>query len=174
MNSEVEIQGESPTAVSAPMPAAPEGSGNRNAVAAAPLSVSAFSQQSAADMDKYLESILAVPPVEPWPHAVDGAELLEEIRRKITSHVVLPRWAAETMALWVPHTFAFQYRDITTYLGIESPEHRCGKSTLITILSDPPAQPADQRDAGEGLLPGRHDRDCSALCPEVRGARPAG
>jgi len=87
-------------------------------------------------MDEYLESILALPPVEPWPLAVNAAELLEEIRRKITGHVVLPRWAAETMALWVPHTFAFQYRDITTYLGIESPEHRCGKSTLITILSE--------------------------------------
>jgi putative DNA primase/helicase len=34
------------------------------------------------------------------------------------------------------HTFAYQYRDITTYIGIESPEHRCGKSTLITILSE--------------------------------------
>jgi hypothetical protein len=51
--------------------------------------------------------------VEPWPDAVNGAELLEEIRLKITSHVVLPRWAAETMALWVPHTFAFQrYYDV--------------------------------------------------------------
>jgi putative DNA primase/helicase len=52
------------------------------------------------------------------------------------SHVVLPNWAPVTMSLWVPHTFGFEYRDITTYLGIESPEHRCGKSTLITILSE--------------------------------------
>ena len=99
-------------------------------------SMATVSKQTGTELDDYLESILALPSVEPWPEAVNGAELLEEIRLKIMGHVVLPRWAAETMALWVPHTFAFEYRDITTYLGIESPEHRCGKSTLITILSE--------------------------------------
>jgi hypothetical protein len=98
--------------------------------------VSPLSQQTAAGLDEYLKSILALPPVAPWPQPVNGAELLEEIHLKIAGHVVLPRWAAETMTLWVPHTFAFECRDITTYLGIESPEHRCGKSTLITILSE--------------------------------------
>src|SRR6516225_4789215 len=94
------------------------------------------SQPSGAELEEYLESILGLPPVEPWPDAVNGSELLDEIRHKLTSHVVLPRWASETLTLWVPHTYAFQYRDITTYLGIESPEHRCGKSTLVTILSE--------------------------------------
>jgi hypothetical protein len=89
-----------------------------------------------AGMEEYLESILALPAVEPWPDPINGAELLEEIYAKITGYVVLPRWAAETTTLWVPHTYAFGYRDITTYIGIESPEHRCGKSTLITILSE--------------------------------------
>lgn len=99
-------------------------------------SVQTGSPQSNAELDEYLKAILALPPVEPWPNPVNGAELLEEIRLKLVSHVVLPRWAPVTMSLWIPHTFAFEYRDITTYLGIESPEHRCGKSTLITILSE--------------------------------------
>ncbi len=84
----------------------------------------------------YLEQILGAPKLEPWPERVDGAQLLDETERKVTGHVVLPKWAGETITLWVPHTYCFQYRDITTYIGIESPEHRCGKSTLITILSE--------------------------------------
>jgi putative DNA primase/helicase len=33
------------------------------------------------------------------------------------------------------HTFACWLRDVTTYIGIESPEKECGKSTLVTVLS---------------------------------------
>jgi len=50
--------------------------------------------------------------------------------------VVLPRWAQETLALWVLHTYAFELRDVTAYLGIESPEKRCGKTTLLTVLTE--------------------------------------
>ncbi len=135
MNSDSENQGQNSDPINQPAPAASSASGETNPAAAPPAASPALSQQTAAELDEYLESILALPPVVPWPHPVNGAELLEEIRFKITSHVVLPKWAPETTTLWVPHTFAFQYRDITTYLGIESPEHRCGKSTLVIILS---------------------------------------
>jgi putative DNA primase/helicase len=54
----------------------------------------------------------------------------------LRAFVVLPQWAPETLALWILHTYAFQLRDVTTYIGIESPEHRCGKSTLVTVLSE--------------------------------------
>jgi hypothetical protein len=49
--------------------------------------------------------------------------------------VVLPAHAAETLALWILHTHAFQLRDVSTYIGIESPEKRCGKTTLLSVLS---------------------------------------
>ena len=89
-----------------------------------------------AELDEYLKCLLATPPVEPWPDPVDGSPLLDEILNIVCRFVVLPKWVPETVSLFVPHTFAYQYRDVTTYLGIESPEHRCGKSTLITILSE--------------------------------------
>src|SRR3974390_1370974 len=92
-------------------------------------------QPGSAELDQYLRELLAMPPVEPWPEPVDGSRLLDEIVATLTRFVVLPRWAPETLALWVPHTYAYLYRDITTYIGIESPEHRCGKSTLLTVLS---------------------------------------
>src|SRR5690348_8503756 len=122
MGSDSESGGQNSGSGNEPARAAAGASGETNSPVTAAREVAMIPQQGAAQLDGYLESILAIAPVEPWPQAVNGAELLEEIRLKITGHVVLPRWAAETMALWVPHTFGFEYRDITTYLGIESPE----------------------------------------------------
>ena len=81
-------------------------------------------------------SLLNLPAVTPWGDPVDGKLLLDEIVRNLTRFVVLPRFAPETLALWIVHTYAFQLRDVTTYIGLESPAHRCGKSTLVTVLSE--------------------------------------
>ena len=72
--------------------------------------------------------------VEPWPDPVDGRLLLNAIRQELTRFAVLPKWVAETIPLFSLHTYAFELRDICTYLGVESPERRCGKTTLLTIL----------------------------------------
>jgi len=80
--------------------------------------------------------VLELPDAVPWPEAVDGSLLLSELERVFTRFVVLPKWAAETLALWTLHTYAFPLRDVSTYLGIESPEKRCGKTTLLTVLSE--------------------------------------
>jgi hypothetical protein len=74
--------------------------------------------------------------VEPWPEPVDGPILLDALVQLLQLFVVLPKWAPETLALWVLHTYAFELRDVTTYLGIESPEKRCGKTTLLNILGE--------------------------------------
>ena len=42
--------------------------------------------------------------------------------------------AAEALALWVVHTYAFTLRHVTTYIGVVSPEKRCGKTTLLELL----------------------------------------
>src|SRR4051812_49184632 len=74
--------------------------------------------------------------VEPWTEPVNGNALLNELKEVIQRYVVLPKWGAETVALWAVHTHAFHLRDVSTYLGIESPEKRCGKTTLLTVLSE--------------------------------------
>src|SRR5205814_1847176 len=74
--------------------------------------------------------------VEPWPEPVDGRVLLDELRWWLARFAVLPKWAAEILALWVLHTFAFLLRDTSTYIGIESPIPRCGKTTLMSVLHD--------------------------------------
>jgi hypothetical protein len=73
--------------------------------------------------------------VEPWPEPVDGAWLLDALVRELERFLVFPKWAAATIALWILHTYAFRLREVTTYMGIESPERECGKSTLVTVLS---------------------------------------
>ncbi len=58
---------------------------------------------------------------EPWPDPVDGKSLLDSLAVLLTRHVILPPHAADTLALWVLHTYAFESRDVATYLGVESP-----------------------------------------------------
>jgi uncharacterized protein DUF3631 len=67
--------------------------------------------------------------------AADGAALLEELSGLIQRFVVVPKSVVDMLALWVVHTYAFELREVTTYVGIESPEKRCGKTTLLTVLS---------------------------------------
>src|ERR1041385_6543248 len=72
---------------------------------------------------------------EPWAKAVEGRVLLDKLVALLARFVVLPKWGAETLALWILHTYVFELRDVSTYLGIESPEKRCGKTTLLGVLS---------------------------------------
>src|SRR5208282_2889163 len=72
---------------------------------------------------------------EKWPEAVEGAALLDELAESVRRFVVMPRHEAEAVALWILHTYAFEAREVTAYLGIESPEKRCGKTTLLSALA---------------------------------------
>src|SRR6266478_10228750 len=73
--------------------------------------------------------------IEPWPEPVDGKLLLDALVAVLKRFVVLPKWSAETLALWILHTYAFLLRNVSTYIGIESPQKQCGKTTLLTLLS---------------------------------------
>ncbi len=35
------------------------------------------------------------------------------------------------------HMHVFHLREVSSYLGIESPERRCGKTTLLRVLGEP-------------------------------------
>lgn len=70
----------------------------------------------------------------PWEHAVDGAELLDELVSVFERFMALPDGAASTLALWVLHAHAHDAAFISPLLAITSPEKRCGKTTLLQIL----------------------------------------
>src|SRR4249920_60018 len=74
--------------------------------------------------------------VQPWEQPVDGTLLLNEIAAVLRRFVVLPKWAPEALALWVVHTYGYDLREVSTYVGVESPEKRCGKTTLLSVLSE--------------------------------------
>jgi hypothetical protein len=73
--------------------------------------------------------------VTPHPAAVSAAELLAQIETVIKRHVVLSDHAAAALAVWVLHTYTFDLRDTVAYVAIESPEKRCGKTTLLSVLA---------------------------------------
>src|ERR1043165_1811422 len=79
--------------------------------------------------------IKSAPPSAGSLPAVNGQHLCNELQSLLQRFVILPDFASETLALWILHTYAFELRDVSTYLGIESPEKRCGKTTLLSVLS---------------------------------------
>ena len=79
------------------------------------------------------QSVALVEP-EPWPDPVDGAELLAEQSRTFARFLALPEGAATALPLWVLHTYALPAAFVSPILAILSPEKRCGKTTLLTLL----------------------------------------
>jgi hypothetical protein len=73
--------------------------------------------------------------VAPYPEPVQIAELVNDIEAVIKRHVILKEQAAAALAVWVLHTYTFELRDTVAYVAIESPEKRCGKTTLLSVLA---------------------------------------
>jgi putative DNA primase/helicase len=78
---------------------------------------------------------IVVPDVEPWPEAVNGAEVLDRVVERIELYLVLPPGAAVVMALWCLATYLYDCFDVFPRLNISSPTKRCGKSLLKDVLS---------------------------------------
>lgn len=74
------------------------------------------------------------PDIEPWPEPVHGDEVLRKIEQALTDYVSLPQHAAVAVTLWVVLSYLHDYIRISPVLGITSPQKRCGKTTLLTIL----------------------------------------
>ncbi len=72
---------------------------------------------------------------EPWPEPVDGAALLKEIEATLTRFVILPRGATLAIALWVLHAYAVAAFAVSPILTVVSATMRCGKTTLLSLLS---------------------------------------
>src|SRR3989441_2646015 len=72
---------------------------------------------------------------EPWPEAVDGAALLDELAHTYRRFVSLPEGGAEALALWIVFTYALDAFDVAPILALCSPLKRCGKTTTEDLTS---------------------------------------
>jgi putative DNA primase/helicase len=72
--------------------------------------------------------------VEPWPESVAIAEVLDAICAILVRHIVLPKHAAEAIALWVLHAWTIDAWGHSPLLIVVSPTKQCGKTTLLSIL----------------------------------------
>src|SRR5215467_2712903 len=73
--------------------------------------------------------------VEPWNEPVDGAVLLSDIERVFARYVFLPTGASVALALWTLHAWTMDAGDISPFIVLVSPTKRCGKTTVMIILS---------------------------------------
>ncbi len=80
-------------------------------------------------------SAVNLPDVELWPEAVNGADTLSQIADTFARYVALPDGAADALALWVAHTHVFKAFLCSPRLNINSPEKRCGKTTLRDVIA---------------------------------------
>jgi len=79
--------------------------------------------------------------IELWPETVDGTMLFNELTKTFKQYLALQPYQAETLALWSIFSHCFDASNIAPKLLIHSPEKRCGKSTLLEVLSELVWQP---------------------------------
>jgi putative DNA primase/helicase len=74
--------------------------------------------------------------VAPWDSRVATADLLDAIVTVFNRYVVLPEHAAEALALWILHAWAFDaWDEVSPFLVLASPTKRCGKTTVLVLTS---------------------------------------
>jgi Protein of unknown function (DUF3631) len=72
----------------------------------------------------------------------DIAAFLDAIEAFVRRYVIFQSDAQSVaVALWTVHTHAIEAADTTPYLGLNSPEKRCGKTTLQEVLEHLVARP---------------------------------
>jgi hypothetical protein len=71
----------------------------------------------------------------PWHEPVDGDRLASTLAAAAKTYLVLSDIVADTIALWVMHTWAVNVFTMSPRLAIVSPTKGCGKTTLLRFLS---------------------------------------
>ena len=76
------------------------------------------------------------PIIEPWTDPVEAEALLQELSATFKQFAILPEHADTVLALWVIFTWTIDSVGVSPILAISSPEKRCGKTTVISILGN--------------------------------------
>jgi hypothetical protein len=70
-----------------------------------------------------------------WAEAVEGKQLLDDIVTLLKKYLVLPALTYIAIALWVVHTYMLEATETAARLSIISPEKRCGKTRVLSVLA---------------------------------------
>lgn len=86
--------------------------------------------------DKNEKSDDVFPIIELWTESVKAEELLQELSSTFKRFAILPEHSDTVLALWVIFTWLIDSVGVSPILAISSPEKRCGKTTVISILGN--------------------------------------
>lgn len=98
------------------------------ALPAQPQMISSVSTTSKSEEDELEDGI------PPWDGPVDIEELADSIRKTLNNHCILPVGANTALTLWIVGTYCYDAFVIFPKCCIYSPEKRCGKTTLMTVM----------------------------------------
>lgn len=76
------------------------------------------------------------PQVEAWPEKIDGESLFSDITNVFKKYIDLLEGNAEAITLWTVFTYLHHRFHISPILTINSPVRGCGKTQLLTVLSE--------------------------------------
>jgi putative DNA primase/helicase len=71
---------------------------------------------------------------DPWPEAVDGAEVLTDIAEKLQQHMAMREAYTYAGTLWCAHAHCFEQFTHSPLIAISAPAPECGKSVLLSLL----------------------------------------
>lgn len=74
------------------------------------------------------------PAVAPWPEPIVAGDLLQDMTQLFKRFAILPTHADTALALWVMFTWVIDQVNVSPILAVSSPEKRCGKTTVISLL----------------------------------------
>ena len=72
--------------------------------------------------------------VDEWPESVHGGQLLSELKAIYNQYAILPEGANVALSLWTLGTYCYDAFRIYPMISLSSPEKRCGKSTVMSLL----------------------------------------
>jgi hypothetical protein len=114
-----------------------------------------------------------LPEPKPWPHPVNGAELLTAITKSVLRYMVMEPGAAECVALWVVHTHAIDAFDITPRLALTSPRPQVRQDHLARHSLSAGGASSARRQCQRGLCVSRGRSRASDAAGRRSGYLPA-
>ena len=72
--------------------------------------------------------------IKPWNYTVEGQAIADEIQNLIKKHVILSEHQTTILTLWIFGSYCINAFGIFPKLLITSPDKRCGKTTVLSVL----------------------------------------